>query len=73
MEEYNQCFKEVKIFQVVHEVHEEVEVLGAAVKTFVAFTVISLEQPLKLFLLNLASRTISLFYRVKAFQKHCRF
>lgn len=72
MEEYNQCFKEVKNFQVVHEVRE-VEVLGAAVKTFVAFTVISLEQPLKLFLLNLASRTISLFYRVKAFQKHCRF
>lgn len=72
MEEYNQCFKEVKNFQVVHEVGE-VEVLGAAVKTFVAFTVISPEHPLKLFLLNFASHTISLFYRVKTFQKHCRF
>lgn len=72
MEEYNQCFKEVNIFQVVHEARE-VEFLGAAVKTFVAFAVISPEHPLKLFLLNFASLTISLFYRVKTFQKHCKF
>lgn len=72
MEEYNQCFKELSIFQVVHEAGD-VEVPGAAVKTFVAFAVISPEHPLKLFLLNCASLTISLFYRVKTFQKQCRF
>lgn len=53
MEEYNQCFKELSIFQVVHEAGD-FDVLGAAVKTFFTFAVISPEHPLKLFLLNFA-------------------
>lgn len=51
MEEYNQCFKELNIFQVVYEAGEA-EGLRAAVKMFLAFAVISPKNPLKFYLLN---------------------
>lgn len=52
MEEYNQCFKELTIFQVDREAGEA-EDLGAAVKMVLGFAVISRGHTL-----NLASLTL---------------